>query len=276
MLDATDRLFTQSYSVQEPLIVSSALPLDDAMRGGVLMLGNFDGFHRGHRELARLAQSVPTRTCIGLMSCEPHPRAFFGVETEAFRLATKNTKSAMLGNKGIDFVFEPTFDSSFARQTPEEFITEVLCGALGVSHVVTGPDFRFGHRRSGDVRLLQEMSRRFGFGISVAESLKSGSQTISSTRIRNLIRDGQINQALELLGDPWIIEVERTPNGKLRMHPSLCRPRAGCYKSSLQEPFGRKISIDLDVDEDGYVSPKGPLPTVNRYLFQICGQASNR
>ncbi len=254
-------------------VFGSALAPDDPLRGGVLMLGNFDGLHRGHRSLVALARKLSFGRPVGVMSCEPHPRALFGTEPQPFRLVTPDSKAQLLAAAGLDYVHQPRFDGAFAGQTPEAFVEQVLVSGLGVSHVVTGQDFRFGHKRAGDVALLRVLGQRFGFSVSVAPKLASGGGHVSSSRIRALIRSGQICAALDLLGGDWVIETTCGANGSLHMHETLCRPRPGRYRARLPLPTLAPIAFEIDIGVDGRLLPYSPLPTAGRHFFHIIGES---
>ena len=214
-------------SGSRPVIVRQSLPAGHRLRGGVLVLGNFDGFHRGHRALVAMARRIACGRPVAVMSCEPHPRAFFGAQDGAFRLASPDSKQRLLGGEGVDFIFSPRFDAGFAGLSPADFAGEVLAGALGVSAVVAGADFRFGRGRAGDMAMLAELGQRRGFAVLAAPEVAAGGERISSTRIRAALRGGDLALAERLLGAPWLVEVLRGTDGRLHLHPALCRPRAG-------------------------------------------------
>ncbi|MFD2741377.1 hypothetical protein ACFSUD_17515 [Sulfitobacter aestuarii] len=272
MIEMRASSFDQSISPWEPRIFNHELAPGDPLRGGVLMLGNFDGFHRGHRALAAQARRLSCGRPVGMMSCEPHPRAFFRTEPEPFRLTTPGSKARMLTGAGVDFVYQPHFDGAFAGQTPEEFVQTVLVDGLGVSHVVVGPDFRFGCKRAGDLAALRKMGQAFGFGVSTAAKLACKGSDVSSTRIRKLIRAGQMAEALELLGGHWIIETTRGPDGDLRMEASLCQPCPGRYRARVSGLARSPLEIGIDIETNGGVLPRSPLQTAERLFFQITGQ----
>ena len=271
MIEMRASSFTQSTFPCEPRIFIRELAPGDPLRGSVLMLGNFDGFHQGHRALAAQARRLSCGRPVGMMSCEPHPRAFFRTEPEPFRLTTPGSKMRMLTGTGVDFVYQPRFDSVFAEQMPEEFVQMVLVGGLGVSHVLVGPDFRFGCKRAGDIATLQKLGQAFGFGVSTTAKLACKGSDISSTRIRKLIRAGHVTEALELLGSGWIIETTRGPFGDLHMEPTLCRPRPGRYRARLSGLSRPPLETVIDIQANGRVLTRAPLETAERLFFQIIG-----
>ena len=241
-----------------PVIVRQSLPAGHGLRGGVLVLGTFDGFHLGHRALVAMACRIARGRPVAVMSCEPHPRAFFGAPGGPFRLATPGAKQRLLAGEGVDFVFSPRFDAAFAGLSPEEFAGEVLAGGLGVSAVVAGEDFRFGRGRAGDMAMLAALGRRHGFGVHAAPEVAAGGGRISSTRIRAAIRAGDLAGAGRLLGAPWLVEVLRGTDGRLHLHPGLCRPAAGDY---LATPEGHEDRgpVRTEITAEGLFLPAMPL-----------------
>jgi riboflavin kinase/FMN adenylyltransferase len=226
-----------------PLRVIDAVDLPRALKGAVLLLGNFDGFHRGHQALLEKARVwAGGGRPLALMSCEPHPRSFFsGGETE-FRLTTPEIKLETFARFGFDYVYAPRFDAAFAGQSPETFIREVLAAGLAVSHVVAGDDFRFGRKRAGDVRMLREAGERHGFGVSSVGVVTRNDARCSSSLVRDLIAAGDIEGANDILGYPWVLPVQLGDRGEVRLDPRLLRPPVGRYHGLLTQPGGEEVS----------------------------------
>jgi riboflavin kinase/FMN adenylyltransferase len=172
-------------------------------------MGNFDGLHRGHAvligqtcELAREA-GHPT----GVLTFEPHPRSVFFPETEPFRLTPFRVKERELARLGIDLLFVQHFDLAFSKKSAEEFIAEVIVGAIGASHVVVGWDCTFGNRRRGTPESLRAAGLQHGFGVTVLEPVRGEDTTVySSTHIRQLLQTGKPREAAALLGRFWEID----------------------------------------------------------------------
>lgn len=259
------------YRIHIPRIVESALPWDDPVRGAVLLLGNFDGFHLGHRSLLRLARGVAQGRPVAVMSCEPHPRSFFTPGIAPFRLTTRLTKHRGFAIQALDYVFEPRFDHRFSSQSPEDFASKVLHRDLGVSHVICGADFRFGRNRQGNPALLQKMGRRFGYGVTVAPTVASGSGRISSTLIRTCIQDGEAERALELLGADWHIEARYGPDGALRLDPSLCRPAPGLYRAVT---VSSEIECAIEINAAAVLRPDRAPAQTEAIIFRLTGRIS--
>ena len=245
-------------TIDPPAVVTDGLALDHPLRNSVLVLGNFDGFHLGHQALIRMAHRFAAGRPVAVMSCEPHPRSFFCKDNAPFRLATPESKRRLLAQHGVDFIYSPRFDHVFAGLSPLDFIDRVLVGALGVRQVIAGPDFRFGKQRAGDMSLLCELGTPRGFGVSIAPDVTHAGVRISSTLIRAAIQAGDLRGATQLLGQGWLVETRRRPDGGLVLHHDLCRPRAGRYLGRVDGPDGRGQQLSIDITADGEFRPLGP------------------
>ena len=178
------------------------------MRGGVFALGNFDGVHRGHRlvidaaVVAARALKIPAR----VLTFEPHPRAFFAPDLLPFRLAPPPAKERLLKSCGIDDVVTLNFTDEFAQLSAQDFVEQVLVKQCGAQHVVAGHDFAFGHGRSGNMQLLTKWLAPHGVAVTEIPALgdKAG-RAVSSSAIRDHLRQGELVEATDLLGHDWSI-----------------------------------------------------------------------
>jgi riboflavin kinase/FMN adenylyltransferase len=187
--------------------LSDDLP-DDA-RGAVLAIGNFDGVHIGHRhvvaETREIARGLGAPSAV--LTFEPHPRRLFAPEAPPFRLSSLDVKARAMDDLGVDLMFVAAFDRAFAAIPAAAFIDDILLGRLGVRHVVVGDDFRFGHRRQGDIGLLRERAKAAGFGLSPAPKvLDTTGAPVSSNTIRAALAAGDTGLAEGLLGRPWEVD----------------------------------------------------------------------
>lgn len=233
-----------------PRLVGGALNRDDRARGAVLLLGNFDGFHLGHRTLLAAARQVagPARP-LAIMSCEPHPRSFFCAASAPFRLTTPASKLRLFAPYGFEYVYAPRFDAAFAGFEPDEFAEDILSNGLGVAHVVAGEDFRFGRARAGDLDLLARLGARLGFGVMSVAEVSFGGARCSSTAIRKLVSEGQMAEVGQALGSPWLIETTTDLRGNMQLHSGLCRPAPGLYHANAEggRRWTRGTIVEIDV-----------------------------
>jgi riboflavin kinase/FMN adenylyltransferase len=185
------------------------------LRGAALAIGNFDGVHRGHQALlgrARAAAGLQSKAgrpeLAGAMVFEPHPREYFHPERPHFRLTSLEQKLRLFERHGLDLAVVAPFDARLAALGADAFVSDVLVGALGVSHVVVGYDFMFGRDRSGSADDIGRAGQRLGFGVSVIPPVAEGGEVISSSAIRSEIAQGDVKGAAEMLGHWWAVEGE--------------------------------------------------------------------
>ena len=179
--------------IRHELVRESARPL-------VLAIGFFDGFHRGHREIAR--QTLRLRKPgwrSGVLTFANHPAAHLRPGSEPPLLCTPEERLTLFARAGFEECFFVTFDDAIATLSPEAFL-EILVERLGMRGIVVGATFRFGHKRAGDVGLMQEFLGEREVKIVPVEPVSDGGERISSTRIRALIREGDFVHADRLLG----------------------------------------------------------------------------
>ena len=190
--------------------VFRGLPNDRARAPCALTIGNFDGVHRGHQAL--LAHVRSASASLGLeaavMTFEPHPREYFAqrsgdLSKAPARIANLRDKLGDLAKAGIDRVIVEHFNEHFAAVAPDDFIERVLVEGLHVKWLMVGDDFRFGARRAGDIQMLQDAGRRFGFHVETLPAVMHGAQRISSSAVRAALAEGDFARTSELLGHPY-------------------------------------------------------------------------
>ncbi|MCW5899366.1 MAG: riboflavin biosynthesis protein RibF [Flavobacteriales bacterium] len=173
------------------------------LRRPVLTTGTFDGVHRGHRmvldrllELARREQGESV-----LLTFHPHPRmVLFPEHTDLKLLNTPQEKAALLEAAGLDHLLMTPFSRAFSNLSAEDYVREILVKAIGVHAVVIGHDHRFGRDRSGDLSLLASMGPHHGFRVEEIPAHEVDHITVSSTKIRHALAEGEVAVARELLG----------------------------------------------------------------------------
>jgi riboflavin kinase/FMN adenylyltransferase len=169
-------------------------------------IGNFDGVHRGHLAVLRLV--VDRARAEGLRSVaitfDPHPLAVLYPDRAPEPLSTTEHKLELLAAAGLDAVLVMPFTPELAQWSPHRFVEEALVQALHAKEVVVGSDTRFGKGNSGDVDTLRELGTEFGFGVSVVADLgrEGAERRWSSTSVRELITEGEVAAAAEVLGRP--------------------------------------------------------------------------
>jgi riboflavin kinase/FMN adenylyltransferase len=175
----------------------------------VVCIGAFDGLHSGHRALVRHAVARARARALGVecvvVTFEPLPREFFSKDHPPPRLTPARAKVEGLLELGADRVGLLRFDAKLSAMSAEDFVRTLLVGRLAAREVWIGPEFRFGHRRSGDVALLQAMGSELGFSADAIAPVEVHGERVSSTRIREALKGGDFTTTTRLLGRPYAI-----------------------------------------------------------------------
>ena len=182
-------------------------PVPEDLRGAIVALGNFDGFHLGHQAVVGRAVHHATddaRPCI-VATFDPHPVRFFKPDVPPFRLTTLAQRQELFAAAGADAMLVLPFDATLAATTAEDFITELLLGRYGAAGVVTGADFVFGKGRGGNVVTLADHARRLGFFTEMVAPVDDAQEVVSSSRIRDALRAGDCATATRLLTRPFTV-----------------------------------------------------------------------
>ncbi|MDO9474597.1 MAG: bifunctional riboflavin kinase/FAD synthetase [Caulobacter sp.] len=227
--------------------------LSAADQGAAVALGNFDGVHRGHREVIAGAVEAGKRldAPVGVISFDPHPRRLFHPDEPAFRLMTTDQQARVLEAMGVDRFYLLPFDFEMANFSDRDFALKVLHEGLGVRHVAVGFDISFGKGRTGSPALMKAYGEEMGFSVSVAEAVGEGAEKYSSTGVREALREGRPQDAAAILGQPFAIEgvvrrgqqLGRTlgfPTANVFMIDYVV-PRLGVYATRTRLPDGRVV-----------------------------------
>jgi riboflavin kinase/FMN adenylyltransferase len=191
-------------------IFENSAHLPEAYQDAVIVIGNFDGLHKGHQELIATARSIAIdqNRPLGVLSFCPHPRRFFKPDTTPFQLASSSQKQRLFADQGVDFIIKDNFDETYSQQSARDFVSEVLVNRCHARHVLVGYNFHFGKNRSGTPGDLKDFGAQFGFNVTVIDKVepKTGAGHYSSTGFREMISDGKLPQAAEALGWWWEID----------------------------------------------------------------------
>ncbi|MGB7410998.1 MAG: bifunctional riboflavin kinase/FAD synthetase [Sphingopyxis granuli] len=225
----------------------------EALRGGVIALGNFDGFHAGHQAVVGRAvhhAKDDGRPAI-VATFDPHPVRFFKPDAPPFRLTTLDQRQELFAAAGADAMLVLPFDAGLANTSAQDFITELLLDRYGAAGVVTGADFVFGKGRGGNVVTLADHARRLGFFTEMVAPVDDAAEAVSSSRIRDALRAGDCATAARLLTRPFTVRgivQHGDKNGRLLGFPtanidmgSYLRPRYGIYAVTGTLPDGRLL-----------------------------------
>lgn len=184
-------------------IFESYAKIPDAAKGAIIAIGNFDGVHRGHRALLAKASDIAKAEGrpLAVLTFEPHPRILFRPDDPPFRITPQSLKMERLEKAGVDIVFSLAFNWDFAGLSAEDFIRKVLQDGLAAAHLIIGYDFCFGQLRKGNTDTLKAS----GIPVTIIEKIDEGADKLSSSRIRQCLRHGKMEEANALLGWDWEI-----------------------------------------------------------------------
>ncbi|MBS0255902.1 MAG: bifunctional riboflavin kinase/FAD synthetase [Proteobacteria bacterium] len=181
--------------------------LPPALRGGIIALGNFDGFHQGHQAVAGAAidwARAEGRPAI-IATFAPHPVTLFAPDAPPFRLTTLDQRAELFAAAGADAMLVLKFDRAMAATEPQEWVRGMLGQQFGAAGVVTGEDFTFGRARGGNIAMLRELGAQCGIAARAVGPVTNAGGVISSTRIRTALQQGRPDEAARLLTRPFAI-----------------------------------------------------------------------
>jgi riboflavin kinase/FMN adenylyltransferase len=181
--------------------------IDRPFRRAIVTIGNFDGIHLGHRAILKTvvgrAKDLDGEAVV--YTFDPHPRKVLRPDSAPGLLTTLDQKIELLAEAGVDAVVVEPFTLEFARTEAEEFIRRCLYERLRPVEVYVGYDFHFGRDREGSMRLLTEMGPRLGFAVTIIPEVTVDEGDVNSTRIRQLLGEGQPERAARMLGRPFTV-----------------------------------------------------------------------
>lgn len=232
--------------------LSGERPVPEQYRGGVIALGNFDGFHLGHQAVVgrAVARARAKGRPVLVATFDPHPVRFFRPDAQPFRLTTLDQRERLFAEAGADAMLVFTFDAMLAAKSAEDFAA-ILVEDAGAAAVVTGQDFTFGKGRSGNVATLAQLGAALGMIAETVGPVSLDDAPVSSSRIREALQAGDCDTAARLLTRPFAIQgvvidgdkLGRTigyPTANIALGPYL-RPRYGIYAVRGRLPDGRLL-----------------------------------
>jgi riboflavin kinase/FMN adenylyltransferase len=244
-------------------------------------IGAFDGIHAGHQAIIRTAVSdarAHNRPAI-VFTFDRHPAEVLRPDRAPEYLTTPAQRVRYILQLEVDVLVVARFDLALAHQTPGQFVQHILKDLLGAQAVVVGSDFRFGQDRAGDVPYLQSVSEEMGFAVTALDPVVVGERPASSTRIRELLQSGDIREAEEALGHPYLLaghivkgmQLGRElgfPTANLERSWRQVVPKAGIYAVRALIDDGREIDGACSIGTRPTIDPAGAL-TIETYLLDF-------
>ena len=266
--------------------LTSDSPVPSELRGAILALGNFDGFHLGHQAVVGRAiqRGAHERRPVIVATFDPHPVAFFKPGLQPFRLTTLDQREALFAHAGADAMLVFGFDADLASTGAEEFVADLLAERIGAAGVVTGEDFTFGHGRGGNAAVLAEIGAAHGIGAETVPAILLDGERVSSGRIREALVAGVPEVATRMLTRPFAIAGEVQPGDKRGRE--LGWPTANVSLGDYQRPaygiYAVRITLDDGSEHRGVASLgirpmfSPPRELLEAHLFDFAGDLYGR
>ncbi|OGP61559.1 MAG: riboflavin biosynthesis protein RibF [Deltaproteobacteria bacterium RBG_13_49_15] len=256
-------------------VIDTLEEIQNQFPGAVVTIGNFDGVHIGHQSLFHevIAKAESIRGTAIAITFNPHPARVIKENSHPPLITIHEQKVELIGRSGMDVLITIPFTREFALITAQSFIRDLLVGIIGMKAVVVGRDYTFGRDREGNIELMKALSRSLGFEVIVSGWVmihNNSSERISSTRIRELVMEGDVGEARKLLGRYYQIRgtvisgrnrggrLLGFPTANIKLQDELC-PKSGVY------------AVMVESRERCYkgVANIGYSPTFDDHLFTI-------
>ncbi|MCX7619274.1 MAG: bifunctional riboflavin kinase/FAD synthetase [Acidimicrobiales bacterium] len=258
--------------------------------GTAVTIGAYDGVHLGHRavvaQVHRLAAERGLRTAV--VTFDRHPASVVRPESAPCLLTDLEQKLELLARTGVDYTLVIHFDEARSKEPAEDFVTEVLVGALQAQVVVVGEDFHFGHQRRGNVALLREMGNQLGFDVQGIELVgvdgqpASPADRVSSTAIRAALRQGRIEDANRMLGRSHEVRGKvgngdrratelGYPTANIDVPAEVCLPNDGIYAGWYLRPDGRRHQAAISLGRRPTFYEDQPFSLLEAHILDFEG-----
>ena len=233
-------------------------PIPDALRGAVLALGNFDGFHLGHQAVVGRAvqRGAHERKAVIVATFDPHPVRHFRPDTPPFRLTSLDQRQRLFAGAGADAMLVFDFNAALAATTAEDFVADLLARRIGASGVVTGEDFTFGKGRGGNAQVLRELGAAHGIGAETVGPVTLDGEPVSSSRIRAALSVGDPGTATRLLTRPFAVQgvvVHGDKRGRALGWPTA-NVELGPYQRPAYGIYAVRVRLEDGSEHDGVAS----------------------
>jgi len=255
------------------------------LKNPVATIGNFDGVHLGHRQIFQQLKNAAAD--LGgvsvVITFAPHPLKVLPSGKKLRLISTYEEKELLLEASGIDFLLVIPFSKQFAALTAREFVSDVLVRTLGIKKLIIGYDYAFGRNREGNIGLLRQLGKEFGFAVEVLEPIWDGKTIFSSTNIRKMIKDGNVRGVVALLGRQFSIKgkvIHGHNRGK-----ALGFPTANLQTEKELIPKCGVYAVKVKIDQKMYdgACNIGPNPTfddeaisIEVFIFDFAGDLYGR
>jgi riboflavin kinase / FMN adenylyltransferase len=261
------------------LTLAGGIP--EELKGSIVALGNFDGFHLGHQAVVGRAvqRGFHERRRVIVATFDPHPVRFFKPDVPPFRLTTLDQRERLFAHAGADAMLVFEFGEELRSTSAEDFVAKLLAGKVGAAGVVTGDDFSFGKGRSGNVEALRTLGAHVGIGAEAVAAVLVDGERVSSGRIRDDLVAGDTARATHLLSRDFAIEgiVQRGDQRGRELGYPTANLALGDYQRPKYGIYAVRVTLE-DGSEHPGVASLGVRPTfdppqelLEAHLFDFAG-----
>jgi len=256
-------------------------------KNSILLIGNFDGIHIGHRKLFELSKKYKKKfnLKIGVLTFEPLPKMFFNDKIKNFKISNFNQKFGLLNELGVDFIINKKFSYKFSKMKSLDFIKNIIYKKLKAKYIFVSNNFRFGNKREGNVSQLISQERYYDFKIVKPRPKKIKQKIISSSLIRKYLENGNLNKANRFLKRNWSIvgRVEKGRQVGKKIGFPTCNIDIKDYVLAKPGVYAVNAKIDKDHRSINGIANLGYRPTFNQkklllevHLFKFSGNLYNK
>ena len=240
-------------------------PVPEELRGAIVALGNFDGFHLGHQAVVGRAvqRGAHERRPVIVATFDPHPVRHFKPDVPPFRLTSLDQRQRLFAHAGADAMLVFRFDAGLAATSAEDFVSGLLAQRIGAAGVVTGEDFTFGRGRGGNAAILRQLGAPHGIAAETVAPVTLAGEAVSSSRIRQALQAGDPGTATRLLTRPFAVEAVVEPGdrrGRELGYPTA-NLRLGDYLRPAYGIYAVRMRLSEDDSDHPGVASLGIRPT---------------
>ena len=261
--------------------------VNKTQKNSLILVGNFDGLHAGHQKLFKQAQKYKKKfkLKVGVVTFDPIPKMFFNKKIKNYRISNFNQKVNYLNKFGVDFLINKTFNKKFSKIKCQEFVKKIISKKLKAKYIFVSNNFRFGFKREGDVKLLKNYQSICNYKLINPRPLKRNKKIISSSYIRKLLQNGNLNKANKFLTRNWTVEgmVEKGRMMGKKIGFPTCNIDIGNYVIAKPGVYAVKILVNKNKKIYKVIANLGYRPTFKQKkillevnLFNFSGNLYNK
>ena len=248
--------------------IFSGFSIPKNYHNSIILIGNFDGVHLGHQKLFKRARRYKKKfkSKIGVITFNPMPKMFFNKNLKYFKLMNLSQKIYQFKKQKVDFLINQKFSKSFSKIEAELFIKNYLNKKIKAKVLFVSNNFRFGYKREGDTGLLKSCQKKYNYKLIIPRPLKKNKKIISSTEIRKLLSNGNLDKANKYLTRKWEIEgkVEKGRNVGGKIGFATCNIDIGNYIIAKPGVYSVKAKLDKNKKKINGIANLGFRPTFNQ------------